>query len=164
MSAPQNLLTATTQLEEALAAPASGRGPDWKERLARALADMEAAVEQHSRALASRGGRMIDVDRPMVQAPGFLHQMDKLREEMKGFLEETRSLRGRVQTVAPPAGTPSVENLAGALEVAPEVGAVADFGVFCQRARALVQALQHFEEEESDLILRSVNTDIGAGD
>ena len=38
-------------------------------------------------------------------------------------------------------------NLAGALPVAPEAGAAADYGVFLQHAAELVEALRHYEAE-----------------
>jgi hypothetical protein len=164
MSTRPNLLEATTQLEQALAAPATDRGDSWRRRMEQALAQFEEAVRQHSASLAASGGKLVDVDRPLLPSPGVDHHVDRLREELKSFLEETQRLRGRVSQVVPPDGPASAEGIAGALSVAPELGAIPDFGIFCKRGRSLVEALQHYEQEEAELILRSVNTDIGAGD
>jgi hypothetical protein len=48
--------------------------------------------------------------------------------------------------------------------VAPEAGAVPDFGVFRQRAEQLVEGVQRYIQQEAGLILESVNIDVGAGD
>ena len=89
----------------------------------------------------------------------------ELRRELDGFAEETRTLRTRAQGAAQAFGvTGNPANLAGALPVAPEAGAVPDFGMFRERTRKLLEALKHYEDEEARLILESVNTDIGAGD
>jgi hypothetical protein len=53
---------------------------------------------------------------------------------------------------------------AGALEVAPEAGDVADYGAFCARAEQLLKGFEHFDEEEAELIQESVTMDLGAGD
>jgi hypothetical protein len=158
----KTLEAAVTGLERALATDA---GPDWAGRVGQALDRLEQAVREHNQALAATDGRLVEVDRPLLPSPTVDRRTEELRRDLDGFLEEAKALRGQVRGAAPGAGLGvGAAGQAGAREVAPEAGAAADFGVFCQRARRLLEALHHFEEEETDLVQDSVTTDIGAGD
>ena len=120
---------------------------------------------QHAATLEAPDGRVVDVDSARLPSPTMSRRAAKLHEELDRFLDETRALRTKVRGVAP--GQGSADNpsaLAGALTVAPEAGAIPDFGVFWTRAQELLNALNRYEEQEANLILDSVTTDIGAGD
>ncbi len=160
-----SLLTAVEGLERALADNAAGRPRDWTDRVQRALAEIEKAVRDHLATLESPEGCVVDVDRPMVPSPVVARKTAQLHQELEGFLQEIRTLRREAPAAAEGCGsTVSPQGLAGALDVAPELGAVPDYGVFCQKARALVTAVEQYEEEEARLILESVTPDVGAGD
>jgi hypothetical protein len=131
--------------------------------LERALARVEETVRHHAVTLTPAGGDLVDVDSPRLPSPVMSRRTEELRQELHDLLQEARALRGRVhKPPAAPARHP--DNLAGALPVAPEAGAVPDFALFCRRARELVQHLEHYENEEAAVILDAVQTDIGAGD
>jgi hypothetical protein len=161
----KTLVAAVDGLERALATDAVGREKDWAARVGQALGRLEQAVRDHDRALAASGGRLVEVDRPLLPSPTVDRRTEELRRELDGVLKEAQALRARVMGAAQgAAGGVNPSGLAGAREVAPEAGAAADFGVFCQRARHLLEALHHYEEQETDLVQHSVTTDIGAGD
>ncbi|HEV3255500.1 MAG TPA: hypothetical protein VG013_01345 [Gemmataceae bacterium] len=159
------LSPALDRLERALAERGAGRERDWVERVDQALAAVEQGVRQHAATLEAPDGRVVDVDSPRLPSPTVSRRAAKLHQELDGFLVETRALRAKVRGASQGLGIAvSPSGLAGALAVAPEAGAIPDFSVFCKRAKELLEALNHYEEEEADLILEAVTTDIGAGD
>jgi len=166
MPTKSDALSASVEgLERALAERSTSPERDWAERVDQALAAVEQAVRQRSATLEAPDGRLVDIEGPRLPSPTVSRRAGKLHQELDGFLDETRALRAKLRGSAQAPGTvvtPSGQ--AGALALSPEAGAVADFGVFCKRARELLDALGHYEQEEADLILDTVTTDIGAGD
>jgi hypothetical protein len=159
------LLTAIDQLEHILSQDSTNREAPWFFRMEQALAAVEQALRQHSANLEGPDGRVLDVDRPRIPSPGVVRRAGELQDGLHDLLKQTQALRARLQQATPASGFPShPEETAGALPVAPEAGALADFGILCQRARSLVENLRRYENEEVDLILETVNTDVGAGD
>lgn len=155
-----DLQAAVERLEHALSEP----GADHAARLREPLARLEDVVWQKIAALKPADGKLIDVDRPRLPSPAVDRRADKLCTELEKFLEEVRALRGKARQTAAAAPVSDPATLAGALPVAPEAGADADLGVLLQRARQLLQDMEHYEAQEAELIYDSVNTDIGAGD
>jgi hypothetical protein len=159
------LLKAVGELEAMLATDAAARPGDWAERVERVLADVEQAVQQRLAAVKSSPGRPVKVDCPRLPSPAVERGQADLQGLLYDLMREAKTLRTQARGATP---APDVQadpaNLAGALPVAPEAGAVADFGVFLQHAQELAEALRHYEDEEARLILESVNMDIGAGD
>ncbi len=153
-----DLVAAVDRLEQTLGTPGNG------DALRRALGGLEDALWQHAAVLAGPDGPLPDIDRPLLPSPGVSRRTEELRQQLDNFLTELRALRTKARGLAAPSGTTRPDTMAGALPVAPEMGAAVDYGVICARARDLIADLQQFEEEEEDLILHSVNTDIGAGD
>lgn len=159
------LLKAVGELEALLATDSAARPNDWTERVDRSLAAVEQAVQQRLAVLKSSPGEPVQVDRPRLPSPAVERGQADLQGLLYDLLREAKTLRTQARGATPAPGTPAdPANLAGALPVAPEAGAVADYGVFLQHARELVEALLHYEAEEARLILESVNMDIGAGD
>jgi hypothetical protein len=153
------------ELERALAEEAVGREADWAGRVDQVLAGIEAAVQQRAANLEPPDGKVVEVDRPRLPSPTVSRRAAGLRQELAGVLAEAQALRARVRGAVQAFGVPvQPAGLAGALPVAPEAGAIPDFGVFRQRVRELLTALAQYEEEEARLILESVTTDIGAPD
>jgi hypothetical protein len=155
-----NLLVAIEELVRVLNGPAGGIA-----RLERALGNLEQTVQRHAEALGEPDGLVGQIDRPRVPSPGLDRHTEHLREELAHFLEDIRKLRRRARSEGqtPPLSA-DPENLAGALPVAPEAGALSNQGVLVQRARQLARALERYENEEADLLLDTVNMDIGAPD
>ena len=160
-----NLLVAIEELERVLSSPAGSDPAGGTARLERALGGLEQAVRRHADALREPDGLVGQIDRPRVPSPGLDRHTEHLRAELAHFLEDIRTLRSRARAEGQlPRRSADPTNLAGALPVAPEAGALAKQGVLVQRARQLAQALERYEDEEADLLLDTVNTDIGSPD
>jgi hypothetical protein len=159
-----NLMAAIVDLERVLdgtAADERGRTTD----LDRALAGLEEAVRRHADALRGPEGLVGNVDRPRIPSPAVDRHTERLRQVLAQILRHIQGLRVKARAEGQdPAVSGDPATLAGALPVAPEAAALADHGVLVQRARQLARALERFENEEADLMLDSVNMDIGAGD
>jgi hypothetical protein len=111
--------------------------------LDRALRDVEEAAREHGLALDPVSGKVVDVDRPLIPSPGLARHAAWLRQDLGELVGEAAVLRSRLATAA---ATPAERER------------------LRQQARALLDALERFGEEEVRLIQESVNTDIGAGD
>jgi hypothetical protein len=160
----ENLLAAIQGLEHVVDGN-TGQGQEQGATLDPALATLEKAVRQHADALRLPDGLIGPMDRPRIPSPGLDRRTQELREELTHILADIQGLRTRASVQGQvPAVSGGPGNLAGALPVAPEAGAVADHAVLIQRARQLSQALEEFENKEADVILEAVNTDVGAGD
>jgi hypothetical protein len=159
------IVTAAEELERSATTDAAGREQDWVRGVDRALAAVEEAVRQRAAALRGPDGQLLDVNRDRLPSPAISRRTDELERELHQFLSAVQALRQQVRGAAEGLGMDAnPAELAGALSVAPEAGAVADLGVFRQHARQLAAALRRFEHEETDLILDAVTPDIGAGD
>ncbi len=159
------LLTAVDALEQALDASGAGQGQEWARRVDQALAAVEKAVRQRGTALRANDGMPVPVDRPCLPSPAVDRRTADLQQTLADCRREAEALRGKLPGAAEGLDVPvQPDGLAGALPVAPEAGAVADLGVFEQRARKLLEELRHYRDEEVDVILEWVNTDVGAPD
>jgi len=112
----------------------------------RGLACLEQAVREHAGSLESPEGKLVEVDRPLLPSPTVARRTDELRRELAGFLGEAGAVREQVRAAGQ----------------GPAAGAA--LGQLARRARALVGAVGRYEEEEAQVILDGVTTDIGAGD
>jgi len=138
MAKTDDLVTALEQLEQAVGAPAAD-----PERVEQGLARLEQALARRTASLRSPDARVVDVDRPLLPSPGEDRKAADLQHELEDFLGQTKTLREQTR------GT---------------TGAVADAPALRDRVRELIQAIRRHEHAEVELILDSVNTDIGAGD
>jgi hypothetical protein len=162
---PDALLAAAEKLEEVLAADVAGQERDWADRVDQALTQVVDALQQRAATWKSPEGKVVDVESPRLPSPTVARRGSELRRELDGFLEQAKALQVDVRKVARTfGGEADVANRAGALPVAPEAGAVPDFGVFRQRAEQLVEGIRRYIQQEAALILESVNIEVGAGD
>jgi hypothetical protein len=160
-----NLNSVAEVLEHALAEGAAGREPEWIAGVDRAFAAVEEGVRRRAESLRSPDGHLVEVDRPRLPSPAVDRRTEELERRLHELLERAQSLRGQVRGAAEGIGLEqNPAEVAGALSVAPEAGAVAALGVFRQQAHELAEALRHFEEQAADLVLDSVTPDLGAGD
>jgi hypothetical protein len=134
-----DITAALGQLEKILGEPA-GQGQGWSGRVDAALARLEGELRREATELKAPDGPVPDVDRPLIPSPGEDRKAAHLRDELEDFLQEIQALRSQARD-----GGSTVEPLR-------------------ERGRELVQAVRRHEHAEVDLILDSVNTDIGAGD
>jgi len=90
--------------------------------------------------------------------PTLARQTDKVCQDQGHLLDQIAALRKEVaaaaNTFAPTAG----------LREPARCGAVPDFGAIRQHAEQLLTELQQNREAEANLILDSIDTDIGVGD
>jgi hypothetical protein len=159
-----NFLAAIQRFERVVDGQARS-GQEQQADLDQALAGLEEAVCLHADSLREPEELLDHLDGPRIPSPGLDRRTQNLRDELAAILENIRSLRAQVHAEGqPPAVDVDPATLAGALPVAPEVGGVVEHGILLQRARQFIQTLEAFENEEADVILDTVNTDIGAGD
>lgn len=160
--AKDNLGKVLGELEQAVAAESAGQERAWAARVGQALAGLEQALARRAALLRSPDGRVVDVDRPLLPSPGEDRKAAGLQHELEGFLQQTQVLRTQAEAAAAfrQDGRPDESAAAAARAVVP----VPDFGALRDSARTLVQAIRSHENAEAELILESVNTDIGGGD
>src|SRR5262245_1548049 len=143
------------RLRQALAADVHGHEREWSETVGDALAGVETALRQHRAVAKATDGLLAEVDETR---PTLARQADKLRSDYDDFLVQVRALRAEVQFAVEAfttAAAPSAQTGAGG---------VVDFGAIRQHADQLLSGLQQNKDAETQLILESVNTDIGVGD
>jgi hypothetical protein len=149
-------------LTGALAASVPGREGDWAAEVSGALSGLALALGQHTATAEGADGRLAQID---LTRPTLVRRVSVLRREHFEFFEQVRELRTQIESVAEAfrlVAQPIGE--AGALPAPAEPALVPDFGALRQQVEQLVAALQHHHEEEIDLALESVATDIGVGD
>jgi len=134
------IMSAVENLERALTETPDGRAEMWAAEVDRALSDIRRSVKERDAELKTRGGQLVDVDRPLLPSPTMDRHVNDLRHELDGVLEEVASLRLQARN-----GNP-------------------ELGAFRQRAQRLLTILRSFEQQEGALIQEAVNTDIGGGD
>jgi hypothetical protein len=136
-----SLPTAIAELERALAEAVGAARTERAMRLPLALADLEEAIQRHLRAMQAPDGLIGKMDRPRLPSPTVDRGTEHLRAELVRFLQDIDTLRLNIRA-----------------------GVAAEQGAFFRRARELAAALERYEDREADLILESVNMDIGAPD
>ena len=149
-------------LEQALGAPVTGREREWASQLAAALGAVGQGWRLHAAEAESHGGAFMGID---LTRPSLVRQVGTLRREHAELLAWATALQREAQCAARaftfPAPSRAAEWPAG------EPGSprrVPDFGVLRQRGEQLLRTLRRHQEEETDLVLESVTTDIGVGD
>ncbi len=149
------LLMAMERLRQALAADVPGRECAWGETVGDALAQLEQGLRAHVEASEAPDGLPTEVDQTR---PTLARQTDKVCQDQDQLLEQIAALRKEVAAVTsafePAAGVPAQARTA----------VVPDFGALRQHAEQLLADLQQNREAEANLILDSVDTDIGVGD
>jgi hypothetical protein len=150
------------RLEQALSAPVAGCERTWAEQVAAALDTVEQAVRQHAAGAEDAEGLYTHVD---LTRPTLVRRVNELRLEHGGLLDQLSALRAEVARAAAAfrpdlAGHLSVD----ALPASPVSGSVPNFSALRQQAQDFLATLQHHSDAEGELLLESVNTDLGAGD
>jgi ribosomal protein L29 len=135
------LLGAIHRLEAALASAAPGREQTWNDRVARDLASVQKALEEHVTSAESADGLFSEID---LTRPTLIRTVERLRGEHVDLLHQTEALRCQLAHRGP--------------------GEPARFSDVRQQAARLLEALRHHQAREVDVIFESFFTDIGAGD
>jgi hypothetical protein len=139
-------------LHQALAADSAGCGRNWAQAVGDALANLEAALRQHRKAARRPDGPLAEVDQTR---PTLARQADEVCSDYDELLRQLLALREQVQEAAEASRASSSPTTAGGLV---EISAVRE------RAEQILAGLQKNRQDETNLVLESVNTDIGAGD
>jgi hypothetical protein len=147
------------RLEQALAADFPGHERDWSQEVGNALTEIGQAFGLHTALAETADGLLTKID---LTRPTSVRQVSELRRQHSELLQRTRSLQSELLTAAQAFQAPkaSVEALPEPVPLAP----VPDFGSIRQAIGQLSTALRQHQQEETKLLLDSVNTDIGVGD
>jgi hypothetical protein len=156
------LQSSLNRLEEVLGVPPPGQERQWASRLAAALGAVGEGWRVHTAESESVRGLLTEVD---LTRPSLVRQVGVLCREHEELLARAAALQREAQSVAhaftfPKASRPG-EPWPGEPST-PQV--VPDFGLLRRHAEQLLRALRRHQEQETDLVLESVTTDIGVGD
>jgi len=150
---PDLLAQALEGLRQALSEDPGGRERDWLERMGNALAQVEPALRQHRALTRSQDGLVAKEDETR---PTITRQADKLCSEHDLLLVQVRALRDSVRS--------AVEGLATELPSQKDGSRSLNLVALRKQADDVLSALEANRKAETDLVLESVNTDIGVGD
>lgn len=147
----ERLRQSMTSLERALRAKAAGREYQWSAFVADALDQVRAAMQ-------SRRGVQASADVVDKTRPTLARQAEGLQRDIADCLERTTSMHQELQRVSRRFAPRARGQVRGDGET------VSDFTDIRRRAADLIDALKHIREAEVNLVLDSINTDIGVGD
>jgi hypothetical protein len=149
-------------LTQVLAAGCAGREGAWAQEADAVLAELEAALRQHGQAAEAPNGFLSKVD---LTRPSLVRRVNDARQQHRTLQADLAGLRQDLRRAGEAFGR-SAQPGQGAHDLPPLQGpeGVPDFGVARRRAEEIAAALRKLEEEEADLLLESVNMDLGAGD
>jgi hypothetical protein len=156
------LVASIDRFARALAENVPGREREWATAVKDALGVLETALHQHLVTARVPDGIFAEVDdtRPTLarQTEELCQAYDKLLEQCSALLKETQRATEAFSSPPDPIGT-----------TAPCTGrscaaGVVDFGAIRQQGENLLASLRQNKDAETQLILESINTDIGVGD
>jgi hypothetical protein len=156
------LVLSLESVRQALAADVPGHERQWTEAVLTALFRLEIRLRQHLTGVAAPDGVFAEVDetRPtLARKKTDLHRLcQRLLEKCVSLQEEIRCAAGVF--------APAAESLAtaGSTVTPPPEESIPNFQAIRQRADQFLDELQKVMQAEANLILESINTDIGVGD
>jgi len=131
---------------------------EWAERLERTLGSVERALRRHAKEMESSKGLFAEVDRTR---PSLERQVNQLKQQHRDFVDQVGGLREQARRiVAALRERGSVELHCQSMQPAFPI----DCTDFLQRLEQFVAVLQNHKKKETNLVLESVDTDIGVGD
>jgi hypothetical protein len=152
-------------LEQAVEMEVPGHERDWAERVAQALNATAQAVREHLKALKSSGPSIVQADRPRLPSPTVARRTAALERTMNSLVADLSRLGSNVRDAAQAFDRRiDPREAARSSAVAGKAGAIPDFGELRRRCTHVATALRRLNDAEAQLILESVNTDIGAPD
>lgn len=156
------LAAAIERFEHAAAAPAPGRERDWAAGLDAALASLQDTFPRHLETAEGPDGLFTEID---LTRPSLTRKVGQLRTEHRSLPETVGSLREQVRQLGrafEPAVSPG--DLAKPLPPPEATLSRADPESVRRSADQLLSALKLHRDLEVDLVLESVDTDLGTGD
>jgi hypothetical protein len=139
-----DLVSRPERLERALNAPVLGREHNWARELAGALIDLEHALRRHAADSKAPSGVFAEVD---TTRRGLVKQVGALRGKASMLLDQTKELNGYARQLA---------------TTTKERGP--SFGTLVSRAAQLLGGVRELLDGEVDVVMESLNADLGAGD
>jgi hypothetical protein len=149
------LLLCSESLSRALEADVPGRELDWAEAAEQALDRLELALKQHRAAANAPDGLLAEVDETR---PTLARSAEGLRAEHDQFLAKIAAFHEEVKQAAE-AFRPGPSSSARTA-----VASLVDFTALRRRGQEILANVQKHRQAETNLVLDSVNTDIGTGD
>jgi hypothetical protein len=140
-------------LDHALATTHEADERCWTERVGWALAELEEALNKHMAATAVPDGILAEEDLGGPMLSTLTRRMKKLRERVGVLVEQVRDLRRRL-----------VAAVEAQANVIPDGSLPLDHVACKADLQALLLSLRKHREEEMDLLLEDITTDVGAGD
>jgi PAS domain S-box-containing protein len=151
------LLMLVKRLEQALAADWVGRETAWLDRVVLVLDRVEQAMRQQVLEGDSHA------DELQGTPPGQARRMDGLRAKYGEFVEQAMALKDDLQQLSH--GLRSFSKIANDRAEAPAAAPVnLDMAATRQRIERFRRKLEEHRQEEINLVMESVTTDIGGGD
>ena len=142
--ATSDLLRPVECLEQAIDSPVLGHEQQWAQAVAAALVELEQALRQHCADATTPQGVFAEVD---GNRRGLVRQVVELWGELDELLQKTAQLKGPAECRA-------------WLREQCAVGLAA----LAERASELVRGVHRLTDGEVDVVMESVNMDLGAGD
>ena len=156
------LQTALEHLTETLAGESTGREGAWAREADRALAAVEMGLRQHVQAAEAADGSWSRVD---LTRPTLVRRVSEVRQHHRALQDDLKTLRRDLRSAAE--AFQRRHRLLRGADTLPPVqtpDSVPDFGAVRGHAESIADGLRRMEDEEVELLLESVNTDLGAGD
>jgi hypothetical protein len=150
-------------LQKTVSKEVVGHEREWATRVSAALGHVEKSLQQHiTDAEAPTGLFATEVD---LTRPSLARKVGQLRRDHEDFSERAAALRKEVETAAQVFTSPKrpTQN-ASDLPEAPPTTAIADIGAVRQSVEAFLAALLQHRDQEANITIESVTTDLGAGD
>ncbi len=136
------LLQAVERLEKVLTAEAPGQEHAWVERVDGTLAEVEQVLRGHRAETAAPDGPFHEVDQTR---PTLVRRVSELRRELAAEAGEAKALHVEVHQAA-------------------ERGSAPDVAAIRRHVEHLLAGLRRLRDGETDVVLESIDTDLGAGD
>jgi hypothetical protein len=157
------LLDSCEMLQKTMSKEVVGHEREWATRVSAALGQVEKSLQQHiSDAEAPTGLFATEVD---LNRPTLARKVGQLRRDHEDFSERAAALRKEVDTAAQVFTRPKLASQnATDLPEPPPTAEVADIGAVRQSVEAFLAALLQHRDQEANIAIESVTTDLGAGD
>jgi hypothetical protein len=150
------------RLELLLQADFPGRELCWAQGVSVALAGVEHSLLLHTSFAENADGLLVHID---LTRPTLARRVSQLRQEHRQLSRWSADLQHDLRDAVLAFRNPGTEiALPRALPELPGPAKVLDLGAIRHDLGRLLQSLHHHVDDEAQLILESVNTDIGVGD
>lgn len=150
------------QLQRTLSSAGDVQRKVWIEEMEDRLASLEQAVREHTADAEAPDGLFAEID---LTRPSLTRRVQELRQEHRDFVDHIDALREEARRLARPLASDAEPQPASSGDTMLGESALADAcQTFRRHTEDFIVRLQEHEKIEADLVLESVDTDIGVGD